>query len=291
MNDMGPKNLCCLLLLAGLPAASAADIRTWAFEATIIYKADPQGLFGDLRLGDTARGMIRYDLDLAGDVDGESADYWHPVTFAGMHLTIENPRTGEDLRYDPAPEPLYGVSVYSNASYFDGVSSAIAFSYFATPPRPGLFSGVYMDLTGLNVLDDVALPTELNLDDWEAATIYLWGENDASAFAQLYSLTPVGLDGDYNNNGQVEQGDLNLVLLSWGRDLVPDGWVNDLPTGTIDQEELNRVLLGWGNTSLVAAATAAVPEPTTILLGLIVLTLSTLVRTKHNLRSERSSFG
>jgi hypothetical protein len=54
---------------------------------------------------------------------------------------------------------------------------------------------------------------------------------------------------DYNANGYVDQGDLDLVLLGWGSELADAagaGWYNDLPSGPIDQEELDKVLLNWG---------------------------------------------
>jgi uncharacterized membrane protein len=56
------------------------------------------------------------------------------------------------------------------------------------------------------------------------------------------------LDGDFNDNFSVEQGDLDLVLLNWGEDgtTPPDGWTKDLPSGNIDQAELDGVLLNWG---------------------------------------------
>jgi hypothetical protein len=71
-----------------------------------------------------------------------------------------------------------------------------------------------------------------------------------------------GLDGDYNNNGRVEQGDLDLVLLNWGIEGTPPplGWINDLPEGIIDQAELDAVLLDWGDEVLrTAAASAPLP--------------------------------
>ncbi len=76
----------------------------------------------------------------------------------------------------------------------------------------------------------------------------------------------LGLLGDYNNSGQVEQGDLDLVLQNWGSDTdadgVPDGWTNDLPDGVIDQGELDGVLQLWGSTAAAPSfAGAAVPEP------------------------------
>jgi T5SS/PEP-CTERM-associated repeat protein len=88
------------------------------------------------------------------------------------------------------------------------------------------------------------------------------------------------LAGDYNGNGLVEQGDLDLVLAGWGTDAseVPARWTNDLPQGAIDQGELDRVLGGWG-ASLVGTAslthagtTATVPEPASLVVLFAALT-------------------
>ncbi len=100
------------------------------------------------------------------------------------------------------------------------------------------------------------------------------GGSDAAA-AVWSPWTP----GDYNASGQVEQGDLDLVLQNWGRDTVangiPTGWTNDLPDGLIDQSELDGVLLNWGGTASPDFSGASnVPEPgalvwSGLLLGLI----------------------
>ena len=60
--------------------------------------------------------------------------------------------------------------------------------------------------------------------------------------------------GDFDGNGHVAQGDLDLVLLYWGKLGVPHGWINDLPDSKIDQNELDRVLLNWGNGTITAVA-------------------------------------
>ena len=64
--------------------------------------------------------------------------------------------------------------------------------------------------------------------------------------------------GDYNGDGFVSQGDLDLVLLNWGADAgsAPAEWVNDLPEGTISQDELDDVLLNWGVSALSPAEAA-----------------------------------
>ena len=80
-----------------------------------------------------------------------------------------------------------------------------------------------------------------------------------------------GITGDFNNSGQVEQGDLDLVLQNWGDDTnatgIPAGWTNDNTNlGQIEQTELDRVLQNWGSTSAPDFSGSAVPEPTTLAL-------------------------
>ncbi len=85
------------------------------------------------------------------------------------------------------------------------------------------------------------------------------------------SLT-VSLAGDYDNSGQVGQGDLDLVLLNWGTTSppVPLGWINQQPSGLIGQNALDGVLLNWGG-SAISASLAQVPEPTSLALGSFAL--------------------
>ncbi len=79
---------------------------------------------------------------------------------------------------------------------------------------------------------------------------------------------PVGaatVPGDYDNSGQVDQGDLDLVLQNWGLDVdataIPNAWVNDRPDGLVDQAELDGVLSNWGDALAPEFGGAAVPEP------------------------------
>ncbi|MEM7625016.1 MAG: hypothetical protein AAF333_05255 [Planctomycetota bacterium] len=63
-----------------------------------------------------------------------------------------------------------------------------------------------------------------------------------------------GVPGDYDGDGFVGQGDLNLVLLNWGATQLPTGFNesalgNGSFDGRIGQNELNGVLLNWGNGS------------------------------------------
>ncbi len=69
------------------------------------------------------------------------------------------------------------------------------------------------------------------------------------------------LAGDFNGSGNVEQGDLDLVLNNWGG--LPGPWENadGFATAAVDQEELDRVLNNWGSASAPSLRGLSVPEP------------------------------
>ncbi|MEM8494056.1 MAG: matrixin family metalloprotease [Planctomycetota bacterium] len=67
--------------------------------------------------------------------------------------------------------------------------------------------------------------------------------------------------GDFDGDGQVAQGDLNLVLTNWGNSRTFEDGVSVFNTSDVDQEELNPVLTNWGD-SLAPIFSNAVPEPT-----------------------------
>lgn len=71
------------------------------------------------------------------------------------------------------------------------------------------------------------------------------------------------LEGDFNGDGAVDNGDLNLLLGAWGSSTAPPEWINgfDAP---VDNDELNALLGGWG-----AGTAGAIPEPSSVL-GLCV---------------------
>ncbi len=118
---------------------------------------------------------------------------------------------------------------------------------------PSIGSGERKYITNLDaaVLDDI---------NWDIATI------------------SAAVEGDYNDSGQVEQGDLDFVLSNWGDTDVSDvlDWTNfaGLPGnsigGQVEQTELDLVLSNWGDTTVPDFTGSAVPEPAAavVLLGL-----------------------
>lgn len=94
---------------------------------------------------------------------------------------------------------------------------------------------------------------------------------DSAGFSQNSLADLVGtITGDYNSDGFVSQGDLDLVLLNWGDAVAPAGFDEAALDGggpfdgLVSQNELDGVLLNWGNGTPPGAA--AIPEPTSIIL-------------------------
>jgi len=134
---------------------------------------------------------------------------------------------------------------------------------------------------GTTVLSDIDPISVLTRETFD----YLVFEDSNNDFdyvldnVQVFTLPAVGgLVGDYNGDGFVSQGDLDLVLLNWGDATAPAGFdEGNLPGGgpfdsLVSQNELDGVLLNWGNGT---PPVVAVPEPTSLaLLGLVGLALS-----------------
>jgi hypothetical protein len=180
-----------------------------------------------------------------------------------------------------------------------GASTANRHFLLATASFGNLPGGVTPDYTiPANFFNPSAANISINFANWDTVTLagsllptdglmsltdqspagtqnLLAGVNSPTNFAGASGSVDLasspGIDGDYNNNGTVEQADLDLVLLNWGAtaEPPPDGWVNNLPVGSIDQAELDGVLLNWGN--MLAGSSAAVPEPNTTALVAIIL--------------------
>ncbi len=77
-------------------------------------------------------------------------------------------------------------------------------------------------------------PGPVDLASVDAVVFGFNGETGGTGFEldRLYFTAEMTLLGDYDGSGQVEQGDLDLVLQNWGRVTrgdIPAGWVNARP--------------------------------------------------------------
>jgi len=122
---------------------------------------------------------------------------------------------------------------------------------------------------------DVVGPSTMDLVNTRGDSLRSLGLEDplGSPNAGLYS-------GDANRDGNVENADLNKVLInfplaqgSFGWD---DGDFND--DGNVSNDDLNQVLIGFPLTDFVPPAIGAVPEPSTLALGLIMFSCGLMAR-------------
>jgi hypothetical protein len=197
--------------------------------------------------------------------------YWDGQMLAtppeGTVFEMEN-ALSELLIVDPLSVPEPTVFDFGAAGDEGGIHQHILFR-LPDPVSPDGAYGIVLELVAPNVEPSdpflIVLNQRLPDDEFDLGVLAIL---EASGI-----LNADVLAGDYNANGVVEQADLDLVLLNWGADaaVVPEGWVADLPEGFIDQDELDGVLLAWGNMLESPVAAAAVPEPSTILLAIVVL--------------------
>ncbi|MEM8781301.1 MAG: choice-of-anchor tandem repeat NxxGxxAF-containing protein [Planctomycetota bacterium] len=132
---------------------------------------------------------------------------------------------------------------------------------FDLDPDPGV-----TDLKAIEFIEIVSnagggdgRPTGLN-DAGQLAFYLDFGLGQSGVFRA--NLSAAAVPGDFDSSGQVEQGDLNLVLNNWGSDR--GAWANagGLVSTQVDQEELNAVLNNWGATAAPSfTANPSVPEP------------------------------
>jgi hypothetical protein len=98
-------------------------------------------------------------------------------------------------------------------------------------------------------------------------------DETGSSAPDTAALIRVNPPGDYNGSGLVEQGDLDLVLTSWGRDVatLPTTWTHDRPAAMVDQSALDQVLINWGKAATFSSPVAHMPEPSSLCVATLLL--------------------
>jgi hypothetical protein len=225
-------------------------------------------------------------------------------TIAGLELTAGETlvvRDDDGIPYVPpstwlslrAPIP---VRIEDRMTMSEGSTLQLQFDADEWDSRISFEPGMPVELGGaleLSFAEDVDAATQvgrtLHVFNWtgveprgafHVTSPYLWDLSNLYSTGEV-RLTGTGAAADYDGSGTVDQADVDLVLLNWGAGATapPAGWINDLPTGIIDQGELDGVLLNWGAGDAMVAASAAVPEPSGVLLVLIAL--ATAISMRH----------
>jgi hypothetical protein len=238
--------------------------------------ADTRGAQGLDLTGSTSRNAIRPDGNIAG-----------------LNLDVSERLLIRDYDGDPcfcALLPPIPIVIQSHMTMRDGGTLQMYFDADAwnstisfQPDIPVALGGTLELLFAPDVDSASQVGRMFDVFDWTgveptgAFTVtspYLWD------LGNLYSTGEVRLTGtegpaDYDHSGLVDQGDLDLVLLTWGNELTDPasvGWTNDLPIGPVDQNELDKVLLNWGSQVGTQLASPTIPEPST---GAVVVIFGT----------------
>ncbi|MEM7576523.1 MAG: polysaccharide lyase [Planctomycetota bacterium] len=153
--------------------------------------------------------------------------------------------------------------------------------------RSWLDGELVLDRDGMRFrLDDQYAVGEFYFSTFHGGATPDWAP-DVNSFAQfdnLHVATGIGAGpGDFNADGTVSQGDLNLVLTNWGVDSIvagnPAGWVRSVDlVGSVDQSELNLVLMNWGASQSPGQIDKLLPEPASVGLLAVIWGISRCVR-------------
>lgn len=97
--------------------------------------------------------------------------------------------------------------------------------------------------------------------------------NDFRGAVYVYDVSNPQLPGDFNGDRRIDNADLSLLIAHWGdsTDTLSDDW-NGRPAegATVDNSELSELLYAWG-AGVPDDVVAVVPEPTAVLLAMLVL--------------------
>ncbi|MEM8494449.1 MAG: hypothetical protein AAF916_03695 [Planctomycetota bacterium] len=135
----------------------------------------------------------------------------------------------------------------------------------------GDFDGIFFGTGSVTLGDAGSIAFDLTSPVPTAGTYIYLGElsgDPGEEIAGVLEVVTTSLTGDYDGSGQVEQGDLNLVLNNWGQPRPFEANGEPFATAQVDQEELNRVLNNWGSSTAPSfAGFESIPEPA----GLVAL--------------------
>jgi hypothetical protein len=284
-----PASLAIAMLTCAPPGVAVAQqVLKWSVEATVTEIFDPDMIWDELRLGDPVYGTISYDLSTAPEViDATATGYFHPLFYPIATMTVENPRTNEDVEFIPAAAldaVLADVIVLSDDDFLGTGELFDSLAFEKSAARPLGFTGpspaINVFLLGPSTTrSDNTLSTELSLDDWPDAFMLFGDAFDSeglygSIVAEIHTLTPVA-PGDFNGDGEVNADDYRVWAGGFGSAIRLDADAN--ANGVVDAADY---VIWRNNTSQQAlAGSATLPEPTSSAwLGFVSLACLAAVR-------------
>ncbi|TWT43362.1 hypothetical protein [Botrimarina hoheduenensis] len=200
--------------------------------------------------GSGGSSLTFHPRDTGTNGDSVAMDGQVPLTFFGGTQEVRGYTNGSftNTELEAYKDPLYvnpTTAPDATGNNFD--SGTQITNEFQTITAPINGTGTTLTIT-LNAVADGSLE-------------YILFDNLVLSEGDVVALNP----GDFNGDGKVDNGDLNLLLGNWGSPTVPGSWINGF-SSPVDNGELNNLLGNWG-----FGVGVAVPEPTAALLGLIAL--------------------
>ncbi|MEM7576927.1 MAG: hypothetical protein AAF328_05560 [Planctomycetota bacterium] len=245
--------------LAEIPAAGGELLKNPGFEDVNLddSEGDNWGSFGAAGFG-----------DVFGGPDGANG---HATLFAdtvantgGIFQTSQVGEAGVEYRFsldDVRLESNWDADLIFGLEYYASDNFTKLGESLVTADTSVTGDGLSFETTGTAVAGTAFVRPVISYDNVNSS---YFAAEDAWAFifdASLTEATAALLAGDYDGDGQVAQGDLNLVLNNWGSVRAFEDNVTDFSTANVDQEELNGVLNNWGSTNVPSFEGFAVPEP------------------------------
>ncbi|MEM9753693.1 MAG: peptidylprolyl isomerase [Planctomycetota bacterium] len=192
------------------------------------------------------RGTVAY-AKRGGDPNSATSEWFVNTTDNSANLDFQN-----------GGFTVFGKVVGNGMDVVDAIDALRRINFVLIPDDPDT------DVDDSLVLEDFPIVGEL-------VNGFISRDNSV----RIESITRIDvLQGDFDNNGAVEQGDLNLVLNNWGQTASSlDVGLYGYGPGTIDQTALNAVLNNWGSQAAPSFEGSVVPEPAALGLGLAALGL------------------
>ncbi|MEM1098714.1 MAG: hypothetical protein AAGH92_07990 [Planctomycetota bacterium] len=239
--------------------------------AAYLYDHTTGDMIARLQVEDQAGNVYtNYQVDIHGDIAIVSAGYevQDGLTISGR-ATLFDARDGSKIS-DLIPESETAIGFGADVA-IDGQTAVVGAQFEMTAGAAYFFDlNTFEQISRVTPSDELGpylFGSSVAIDDRNAVV----GNNNGKVYLYQNLISQI-IIGDFDDDGQIAQGDLNLVLNNWG-DIRGD-WANasGFATSAVDQEELNAVLNNWGSQVSPSFDGRNLPEPAAaIVVALFIL--------------------